>query len=124
LGAVAYYLLTGRRVFDGKTVLDVCLQHVTKEPTPPSQIAATHVPRVLEALIMQCLAKTPAQRPASATVLAETLRDMGPFDDWDETRAIAWWKSFSSKPDYDPTSTPTRTITVDIGQRVVKVGVA
>ncbi|HUS31635.1 MAG TPA: serine/threonine-protein kinase, partial [Kofleriaceae bacterium] len=63
LGAVAYYLLTGRRVFDGKTVLDVCLQHVTKEPTPPSQIAATHVPRVLEALIMQCLAKTPAQRP-------------------------------------------------------------
>jgi eukaryotic-like serine/threonine-protein kinase len=121
LGAVAYYLLTGRRVFDGKTVLDVCLQHVTKEPTPPSQVASTHVPRALESLIMQCLEKTPARRPASAAVLAEALRDAGTFEDWDEERAIAWWKSYASKPAIDPTSTPTETITVDIGQRVLKV---
>jgi serine/threonine-protein kinase len=120
LGAVAYYLLTGRRVFDGKTVLDVCLQHVTKDPTPPSQVAAIHVPRGLEELIMQCLAKRPAERPASATALAEALRELGPFDDWDEARAIAWWKSYSAKPTVDPTSTPTRTITVDIGERAVK----
>ncbi|HTL38245.1 MAG TPA: serine/threonine-protein kinase [Kofleriaceae bacterium] len=120
LGAVAYYLLTGRRVFDGKNVLEVSLQHVTKEPTPPSQVAAVHVPRALEELIMQCLEKTPSKRPTSANALFEALRDMGSLDDWDESRAVAWWKSYAAKPAIDATSTPTRTITVDIGHRSVK----
>jgi serine/threonine-protein kinase len=116
LGCVAYFLLTGKKVFDANTAVDICVQHATKQPVPPSQVAATHVPRQLEEIIMMCLAKQPNARPASATDLADRLHAIGPFDDWDEARASAWWRDF--KPVAVPdTSMPTSTITVDIGQR-------
>ena len=50
LGAVGYFLLTGKRVFDGKTAVEVCVQHVTATPVPPSKIAST-LPAELEAII-------------------------------------------------------------------------
>jgi len=121
LGCVAYFLLTGKKAFDGKTAVDVCIQHVTKTAPPPSQIASVNVPRALEELIMQCLAKQPSARPARAMALAEALRDMGPFDDWDDTRATQWWREFSAAKKTAATSSArTTTITVDVGQRAVK----
>ncbi len=38
LGAVGYFLLSGRRVFEGKTPLDVCIQHVTQTPKPLAEV--------------------------------------------------------------------------------------
>ena len=61
LGAVGYFLLTGRRVFDGKTAVDVCIQHVTDAPKPPSSISAVHIPPELEAILMKCLQKNPSR---------------------------------------------------------------
>jgi serine/threonine-protein kinase len=117
LGCVGYYLLTGRKVFDGKTAVDLCIQHVTKAPVAPSEAASTHVPRQLEEIIMQCLAKQPSARPASATELADKLREIGPFEDWDDTRALAWWQTFRPQALQDTSSIATTTITVDIGRR-------
>jgi serine/threonine protein kinase len=39
LGAVGYFLVTGRRLFEGKTSIDVCIQHVTQLPKRSSEIA-------------------------------------------------------------------------------------
>jgi serine/threonine-protein kinase len=114
LGAVAYFLLAGRPVFKGKTVVDTCLQHVTKTPDP-----LVGVPAPLAQVVMHCLAKQPSERPASAAALAESLRALGAFDDWDEARAAAWWKTFASSQQIDATATPTLTITVELGQREV-----
>jgi eukaryotic-like serine/threonine-protein kinase len=118
LGCVAYFLLTGRKVFDGKTAIDICIQHVTKAPVPPSQAASAHVPRQLEDIIMTCLAKQPSGRPASANDLADRLRAIGPFEDWDEARALAWWQEFKPQELADVSSLPTATITVDVGTRL------
>ena len=117
LGAVAYFLLTARRVFDGKTAIDLCLQHVTKPPIPPSQAANTHVPRALEELVLACLEKQPAQRPASAAVLGEQLRAIGPFDDWDDARAHQWWREFRPHDRSADVGVSPTTMTVDIGGR-------
>ena len=35
IGAVAYYLVSGRQVFTGATTLDVCVKHVRAIPEPP-----------------------------------------------------------------------------------------
>ena len=119
LGCVAYFLLTGRKVFSGNTNVDICIQHVTKAPTPPSQAANIDVPRGLEDIIMQCLAKQPSGRPASANELADRLRAIGPFDDWDDARATAWWNELERHElPQDLTAMPTATITVDIKHRV------
>src|SRR4029450_10441937 len=36
LGGVAYYLLAGRHVFEGRTVVEVCGHHLHTAPVPPS----------------------------------------------------------------------------------------
>jgi eukaryotic-like serine/threonine-protein kinase len=118
LGCVAYFLLTGQKVFNGKTAVDICIQHVTKQPMPPSQAANVNVPRQLEEIILACLAKQPSGRPASADELADRLRAIGPFDDWDETRALAWWSEFQPQAIGDLSSQPTATITIDVKARV------
>ncbi|MCE9575748.1 MAG: serine/threonine protein kinase [Deltaproteobacteria bacterium] len=95
LGAVGYFLLTGHHVFDGKTVIHVCTQHVTAVPTPPSQRTANPIPAELEALILGCLAKDPAARPADAQTLRSRLGALP--GEWDETLASVWWTEFAAR---------------------------
>ncbi|HEY5926540.1 MAG TPA: serine/threonine-protein kinase [Kofleriaceae bacterium] len=118
LGCVGYFLLTGKKLFTGNTAVDICIQHVTKPPTPPSQVTDATVPRALEDIIMMCLAKQPSGRPASANDLADQLRAAGPFTDWDESRALAWWREFKPQDIADTTAQSTATITVDVGDRI------
>src|SRR5687767_541757 len=57
LGCVAYYLLTGRVVFEGDTPLQTILKHLQHPPVPPSQLADQPIPPALEAVVMACLSK-------------------------------------------------------------------
>jgi serine/threonine-protein kinase len=117
LGAVGYFLVTGRRLFEGKTAVDVCIQHVTQPPRPPSELAP--VPPALEALVLRCLAKQPADRYPSAEALAEALEALTPTGDWTRADAAAWWARFrdSQATASAASATPTLTITVDLGSR-------
>jgi len=121
LGAVAYELVTGRRVFEGKTTLDVCVQHVTAVPRPPSQVAAIHVDPALEAVILRCLAKKPEERYDSAAALGEALRAVPPTKGWDDTEARRWWREMRAQRDAAAATSaaPTATLTmpIDIGRR-------
>ncbi|MFD0854076.1 serine/threonine-protein kinase, partial [Actinomadura adrarensis] len=65
LGCVLYELLTGRQVFPGDTPYEVMRRHEDETP-PPLRDARPDVPEDFEALILQMLAKQPADRPASA----------------------------------------------------------
>jgi serine/threonine protein kinase len=113
LGAVAYYLLTGKKVFDGKTPIDVCLQHVTGVVVPPSQVTTAEIPAALEELVLQCLSKQPDLRP-TATALAKLLRALPRAGNWSEEDAEGWWSKLRGKLHAIDTSTPTMTIKVDI----------
>jgi len=72
VGAVAYELLTGRPVFMGTTPQMVLSAHVTETPAPIAKYRET-VPRALEALVMRCLEKQPADRWQSAEELLPQL---------------------------------------------------
>jgi CHASE1-domain containing sensor protein len=90
VGAVAYFLLTGTPVFTGATTFEVCAKHLSAPPQPPSERLGRELPAPLEALVMECLAKTPGGRPPSAEALAEALRKLD-VGTWDLARARAWW---------------------------------
>ena len=62
---VAYLLLTSHTVFEGDSPIAIAIAHVTEEPLAPSRRTARPIPAALEALLLQCLAKNPAARPAS-----------------------------------------------------------
>ena len=62
LGVVAYEALAGRRPFEADSAVAVAMAHVQREPEP---LPAT-VPAALAAVVIQAMAKDPAQRPPSA----------------------------------------------------------
>ncbi|HVG63986.1 MAG TPA: serine/threonine-protein kinase [Hyalangium sp.] len=71
-GLIAYELLTRRLPFEGATPMALVIQHVQKEPPPPSSFVEVHP--ALDALVLQMLAKEPSQRPASAEEVRRELR--------------------------------------------------
>jgi tRNA A-37 threonylcarbamoyl transferase component Bud32 len=90
VGAVAYYLLTGHPVFEGRTVIEVCSQHLHAAPVPPSARLGRPLPPALEAWVLSCLEKDPGRRPASAAHAAEALAFAG-VGEWTADDARAWW---------------------------------
>ncbi len=69
LGVVGFEMLTGKRPFDGDSAVATALSHINDAPPPLPE----HVTDPLRAAIESCLAKEPAQRPASAASLAALL---------------------------------------------------
>jgi serine/threonine-protein kinase len=93
VGAVAYFLLTGRHVFEAASVLEVCSKHMLEAPVPPSQRLGKALPADLEAIVLACLAKNRNTRPASATVLRTTLLACADAGRNDVSAARAWWQA-------------------------------
>jgi hypothetical protein len=92
LGCVAYYLLTGQPVFSGETPVATVLAHVQQPPIPPSARSEFAIPPALDALILECLAKDPSARPATATLLGQRLAATIFEDAWTPEAAHAWWE--------------------------------
>jgi serine/threonine-protein kinase len=93
LGCIAYWLLTGERVFVGRTPVEVLLHHVKTEPVPPSERCGREIPADLEAHVLRCLAKEPDDRPPSAERLAAHLAECQAAGRWTPERARHWWEA-------------------------------
>jgi serine/threonine-protein kinase len=92
LGAVAYFLLTGSPVFSGKTMVEVCSHHLRSTPVPPSQRVEGRLSPELERLVLSCLEKDPARRPASAREILAALDALEDVGAWTQDAARAWWE--------------------------------
>jgi eukaryotic-like serine/threonine-protein kinase len=91
LGCVAYWLLTGKLVFEGDTAMQVMLDHARTPAPRPSLRVEQPIPTPLEDLVMECLEKDPARRPASAVALSDRLEASTVTEDWTTERAERWW---------------------------------
>ncbi len=92
LGCMAYWLLSGRLVFERDTPMAVVVAHANEEPIPLQEISELPVPAELNALIHRCLAKSPDDRPGSAAELARELEAIPIDQPWTRDRARAWWE--------------------------------
>jgi eukaryotic-like serine/threonine-protein kinase len=98
LGCVAYWLLTGKLVFEGDNAMQVMMQHVQAEPKRPTLRTEQPIPPALEALVMDCLGKDPASRPASAEAVSERLAAVPLASPWTAERAEQWWATHRPRP--------------------------
>jgi hypothetical protein len=91
VGAVGYFLATGTPVFQGTSIVDICMQHVRAAPEPPSRRLGRPLSPEFEAAILRCLAKKPDERPASAQALIDELTNCPSVGSWSRADAEAWW---------------------------------
>jgi eukaryotic-like serine/threonine-protein kinase len=92
LGVVGYLLLTGKPLFEADSVVAICSQHLLAEPVPPSVRLGRAVPADLEALILACLEKPRARRPASAQALRAALLACNDAPKDDSAELERWWR--------------------------------
>ncbi|MCC6585864.1 MAG: serine/threonine protein kinase [Bryobacterales bacterium] len=92
LGCVAYWLLTGRLVFERETAMATAVAHLRDEPVPPSQRTENEIPPELERIVLRCLAKPAENRPASAMELRQMLVNCRGIEDWSREMAESWWR--------------------------------
>ncbi|MGC4087110.1 MAG: protein kinase [Polyangiaceae bacterium] len=91
LGAVAYFLLTGRPPFMGHTVVEICAHHLHSTPVPPSEYSPRPLPADLERLVLRCLEKKPEDRPADARALGDEFTKLARALPWSAEQARSWW---------------------------------
>jgi serine/threonine protein kinase len=91
LGCVAYFLLSGVPVFEDDNPTRLAMLHVQTAPELPSRRTTLAIPPDLEAIVMQCLAKHPANRPSSAAEVGRLLAGVE-VARWSNDQARAWWE--------------------------------
>jgi serine/threonine-protein kinase len=72
LGAVLFKMLTGRLPFQSESLLEIVKMHLDKAAPRPSEHAP--VSARMDEIVLACLEKDPAKRPASMAELRELLR--------------------------------------------------
>ncbi len=92
LGCVAFYMLTGRLVFESTKPVEQLLQHAKTPPEPPSRFTELSIPKSLDQLVLACLEKQPDDRPNSADELWRMLGQIEFDDPWTLERAEEWWR--------------------------------
>jgi serine/threonine-protein kinase len=93
LGAVAFFALTGRPPFQGKTLGQLLAAHWS-EPPPALTDLRPEVPADLAAVVARCLAKDRNDRFPSARDLAGALGQCECAADWSAECAAEWWCQF------------------------------
>jgi len=107
LGAIAYYLLAGRHVFPGDSLVDVLAKHLNDLPESIETLRGESVSPALEAIVMRCLAKDPEDRPRDAGELVELLEELEIDGRWDQRAARGWWALWRDKyPDSEGADGP------------------
>lgn len=91
VGAVGYFLLTGKPVFEAANLADLCQKHIEESPVPPSKRGNVKVSSQLEDAIMGCLEKSRAKRPQTARDLGILISKCAAASDWTIEEADRWW---------------------------------
>lgn len=96
VGCVAYFLLTGRNIFEARTQVEMFRKHLVDEPPT---FAVTHPD--LKANLERCLSKDVELRPTAREFL-KVLEKISTELIWTQTDAETWWSSHFDVEEMSP----------------------
>jgi serine/threonine-protein kinase len=91
MGAIAYFLLTGRPPFVSTDAMEVMVAHARDPVVAPSKHRGD-VPGDLERVVLRCLEKDPDHRYQDAQELARALFACEDAGGWSPAEAARWWR--------------------------------
>ncbi|HET6326538.1 MAG TPA: serine/threonine-protein kinase, partial [Planctomycetaceae bacterium] len=92
LGAVGYFLIVGHPPFVADNPLEIMISHARDAVPPPAQLVRD-LPSDLEAILLKCLSKDPAERFVTSAALGEALANCSVAGQWTKTDATRWWNA-------------------------------
>jgi serine/threonine-protein kinase len=90
VGAVGFYLLTARDLFESTSEHDLVYHVLHTPPRRPSELVPG-IPKRLDELIARCLAKDRGERPHEVLVVMALLEALSVEYTWRQRDAEAWW---------------------------------
>ena len=100
VGALAYFLVAGQPPFAGRSAVKALAAHLYEQPAPPSA-HRPDMPPELDAVVLKCLAKSPADRYPDIESLESALAECRTGGQWSQRDAAKWWQ-LQSGPATDP----------------------
>ena len=123
VGAIGFFLLTGKGVFEDEDILKLQEEQLDAAPVPPSQRTTNYISDQLEKAILRCLERDPEQRPQSALDLRDLFLTSPHSADYSPEARAAWWAEFhrqeQSSVEFDTgTPSPVPTVKIDFASRI------
>ncbi|MDA3962667.1 MAG: serine/threonine-protein kinase [Planctomycetota bacterium] len=105
-GCLLFWLLTGQPIVEeaGRTAMDVLIAHIKEAPRRASAFTSHSIDPALDAVIQDCVAKDPAERPTDMRQIAARLAACAEAT-WTENAAREWWANHGEAEDIDRPST-------------------
>jgi hypothetical protein len=97
LGATTYFMLTGAPLFVSSDLQRVLSAHKFDAIVSPQDVEPT-LPEDLCEIVIQCLAKDPADRFPSVEELEQALGACSCADQWNPREAAQWWAQVMKSP--------------------------
>jgi serine/threonine-protein kinase len=91
VGAVAFLLLTGRKLYAAADDLALTTRILNEEPPRASALAPQAIPAELDILVAACLEKKREDRPQRAADLVEAFEALASELPWTQREATEWW---------------------------------
>jgi serine/threonine-protein kinase len=91
VGAVAFFVLTGRRMFETDDDLALTSRVLNEVPPRLSQVATQPIPEALELLVAACLEKSREDRPQRIGEVSDVLEALAVRQRWTRREAEAAW---------------------------------
>jgi serine/threonine-protein kinase len=96
VGAVAFLMLTGRKLFESSDDLELTTKILNDEPPRAAQAAPQPVPLELDLIVTSCLEKKRELRPQRVADLVEALDALAQEHRWTQSEAEACWQRGTS----------------------------
>ncbi|MCG8449613.1 MAG: serine/threonine protein kinase, partial [Pirellulales bacterium] len=93
LGAVMYYMATGRPPFAYPQPIKVMVAHASEAPQPLRELNP-EIPEELEDIILRCLEKQPEDRFQDVAMLRDMLEGIPTLEPWTAAEAACWWNDY------------------------------
>jgi serine/threonine-protein kinase len=91
IGSVGYALLTGRPIFEGDSVIDLCLKQLEQVPLRPEDRLHRELPSDLQDILMRCLDRSPSKRFKSVADCTAALESLPEAGRWTQAMSADWW---------------------------------